>query len=143
MCLPRPVSGYLKESQKGSLIMVFHVMSMYSRSNKKQNTLYFNANYRTEMKLLPIIMDYCPLQLDGLKIFVGVCLHGGFQPKFNFFNANPQISQRNRKVHLTNSLEKIFHNIPNISLRIIRRKNYSLYAILKGNFFSSIYKWYG
>ena len=35
---------------------------MYSRSNKKRNTpIYFNTNYRREMKLVPIIMDYCLL----------------------------------------------------------------------------------
>ena len=34
-------------------------LAMYSSSNKKRNTpIYFNANYRREMKLVPI-MDYC------------------------------------------------------------------------------------
>ena len=34
----------------------------YSSSNKKRNTpIYFNANYPREMKLVPIIMDYCLL----------------------------------------------------------------------------------
>ena len=34
----------------------------YSSSKKKRNTpIYFNANYRREMKLVPIIMDYCLL----------------------------------------------------------------------------------
>ena len=32
---------------------------------------------------------------------------------------------RNRKVHLTNCLETNFHNFFNISLRVIRRRNYS------------------
>ena len=31
------------------------------------------------------------LQFDALKVFLGVCLHGGPQPNFNFFNINPQI----------------------------------------------------
>ena len=45
---------------------------------KKRNTsIYFNTNYRTEMKLVPIIMDYCLLQFDTLKFFLGVRLHGG------------------------------------------------------------------
>ena len=72
-------------------------------------------------------MDYCLLQLDALKFFLGICLHGwgGSQPKFNFFNVNPQIFQRNRKVHLTNCLETNFHDISIISLRVIRRRNYS------------------
>ena len=39
----------------------FHFL-MYSSSKKKRNTsIYFNANYRREMKLVPIIMDYCLL----------------------------------------------------------------------------------
>ena len=42
------------------------------------------------MKLVPIIMDYCLLQFDVLKFFLGVRLHGGSQPNFNFFNANPK-----------------------------------------------------
>ena len=65
------------------------------------------------MKLVPIIMDYCLLQFDALKIFLGVRLHGGSQPNFNYFNVNPQIFQRNRKVPHTNCLEINFHNISN------------------------------
>ena len=38
--------------------------------------MYFSTNYRTEMKLVPIIMDYCLLQFDALKFFLGVSLHG-------------------------------------------------------------------
>ena len=73
---------------------------MYDRSKKKRITLiYFNTNYRAEMKLVPIIMDYCLLQFDALKFFLEVLLHGGFLSNFNFFNANPQIFQRNRKGH--------------------------------------------
>ena len=32
------------------------------------------------MKLVPIIMDYCRLQFDALKFFLGVRLHGKFLP---------------------------------------------------------------
>ena len=93
---------------------------------KTRNTpIYFNTNHRTEMKLIPIIMDYCLLQFDALKFFLRVHLHGRSQPNFNFFNINPEIFQRNRKVHLTNCLETNFHGISIISLRIIRRWNYS------------------
>ena len=50
----------------------------YSSSKKKRNTpIYFNVNYHTEMKLLPIIMNLCLLQFDALKFFLGVRLHGG------------------------------------------------------------------
>ena len=75
------------------------------------------------MKLVSIIMDYC--LLTALKFFLRVRPYGGSQPNFNFFNVNPQIFQRNRKVHLTNCLETNFHDISIISLRVIRRRNYS------------------
>ena len=39
------------------------------KKKKNRNTLiYFSTNYRTEMKLVPIIMDYCLLQFDALKL---------------------------------------------------------------------------
>ena len=59
------------------------------------------------------------------KIFLSGASTWGSQPNFNFFNVKPQNFQRNRKVHLTNCLETYFHNISNISLRVIRRKNYN------------------
>ena len=92
---------------------------------KKDTPINFSTNYRTEMKLVQIVMDYCLLQFDALNFFLWVHLHGGSQPNFNFFNLNPQIFRRNRKVHLTKCLEINFHNISNISLRVIRRRNYS------------------
>ena len=54
---------------------VSHTRIMYSRS--KNTPTYFTTNYRTEMKLVPIIMDYCLLYFDALKIFLGVHLNGG------------------------------------------------------------------
>ena len=52
------------------------IKNMYSRAKKKRNTpIYFNTNCHTEMKLVPIIMDYCLLQFDTLKFFLGVRLH--------------------------------------------------------------------
>ena len=78
------------------------MFTMYSKSKKKRNTpIYFNTNYRTEMKLVPIIMDYCLLQFDALKFFLGVRLHGGSLPNFYFFSVNSQIFQRNRRIHLS------------------------------------------
>ena len=41
-----------------------------------KKTFYFNTKYRTEMKLVPIIMDYCLLQFDALKFSLGLCAHG-------------------------------------------------------------------
>ena len=58
---------------------------------KKKKTIYFYSNNRTEMKLVPIITDYCLLQFDALKFFLGVRLHKGSQSNFNTFNLNPQI----------------------------------------------------
>ena len=50
---------------------------MFSRSEKKRNTpIYFNTNYRTEKKVVPIIKDYYLLHVDTLKFFLGVRLHG-------------------------------------------------------------------
>ena len=52
---------------------------MYSSSKKKKKRnipIYFNTNYRIEIKLVPIIMDYCLLKFDALNFFLGVRLHG-------------------------------------------------------------------
>ena len=68
----------------------FHIFSawntLYIRSKKRgvDIPIYFNI-YIVE-KLEAIIMDYCLLQFDALKIFLGVCLLGGSLPNFNFFN---------------------------------------------------------
>ena len=65
---------------------------MYSRLKKKGNTfISFDTNYHVEMKLVPIIMDYCLLQFVVLKFLLVLCLHGGSQPNFIFFTVNPQI----------------------------------------------------
>ena len=60
---------------------------MLSRSKKH---IYLNTNYRTEMKLVTILMVYWVLQFDALKVFLRVHLHGRSQPNFNFFSVNPQ-----------------------------------------------------
>ena len=46
---------------------------------KKITGIYFNSNYRAEMKVVLIITDYCLLQFDSLKFFLRVCLHGETQ----------------------------------------------------------------
>ena len=80
---------------------------------------------KKKSKLTPVIINFCLVEFDTLKFFFGVCLHGGSLPNFNFFNVNPPIFLRNCKVRLTNCLETNFHNISSISLRVIRRRNYS------------------
>ena len=57
----------------------------------KNIPIYSNTNYRREMKLKAINMDYCLLQFHALKFCLGVNLHEGSLPNFNFFNLNPQI----------------------------------------------------
>ena len=37
---------------------------------KKTTPIYFNKTYLREMKLVPIIMDYCELQFDALIFFL-------------------------------------------------------------------------
>ena len=65
-----------------------HVQSV----KKKMNTpISSNANYRREMKFVPINMNYGLLQFDALKFVLGVRLHGRSLPNFNFFSVNPQI----------------------------------------------------
>ena len=77
----------LTQGELFSIFMSEYFLRVYSISNKKRNTpIYFNTNYRTEIKLVPIIMDYCLLQFDALKFFLGGRLHGGSLPNFNFFN---------------------------------------------------------
>ena len=50
-----------------------------AQSVKKKGTPPINSvtNYRREMKLIPINMDYSLLKFDALKFFLGVPLHGG------------------------------------------------------------------
>ena len=96
-----------------------YIVYMYSTQVRKKNILiYSNTNYSIEMKLVSIIMDYCLLQFDALKFFLGGRLHGGSQPNFNFFNVNTQIFRRFRKVHLKNCLEKKFHKNSNVRLTL-------------------------
>ena len=41
------------------------------RKKKRNTRIYFNTNYCSEMKLVPVIMEYCLLDFDGLKFFKG------------------------------------------------------------------------
>ena len=43
---------------------------------KRKTPINSNTNYRREIKLIPINMDYCLLQFDAVKFFLGVHLHG-------------------------------------------------------------------
>ena len=61
------------------------------QKKKKNTSINSNINYHREMKPEPINMDYGLLQFDASKFFLGVLLHGGSLPNFNFFNVNFQI----------------------------------------------------
>ena len=66
------------------------------------------------------------LEFEAINFFLGIRQHGrGLYLTLIFFQHKPQIFQGNRKVNLTNCLETNFHNISNISLRVISRRNYS------------------
>ena len=84
-----------------------------------------NTKYHRGMKLIPINMDYCLLQFDAVKFFLCARLHGVSLQNLNFFNVNPPIGQRNRKVHHSNCQGTNFHNISGVGLRVIRRRNYN------------------
>ena len=53
---------------------------MFSRSKKKRKSkntpINSTTNYRTEIKLIPIDVDYRLIQFDALKVFLGILLHG-------------------------------------------------------------------
>ena len=66
-------------------------LSQSIKKKKKNTPVYFKTNYRREIKLAPINMDYSLLQFHDLKFVLGVHLHGGFVTNFNFFNIKPQI----------------------------------------------------
>ena len=57
-----------------------------NNNNKKKRNIpiYFSTNYRAEIKLVPIIMDYSLLQFHALNLFLGVNLHRGSLPNLNF-----------------------------------------------------------
>ena len=95
-------------------IWIMHVHLVNNNNNNNSNAIY-----RREMKLVPFNRRYCLLEVAALKFFLGDCLHGESISKFNIFNVNPLIWQRNRKVHRSNLLDTNFHNISDISLRVI------------------------
>ena len=67
--------------------MPFEIKLQSVKKRRKRNTpFYFNTNYRIEMKLVPIIMDYCLLQFNALTFFLGVLQHEGSLTNFKLFN---------------------------------------------------------
>ena len=114
----------VKQHRPWSVLGIFVPLDWSVKGTVGQKNIYIShTNYRREMKLVPIIMHYCLLQFDALKFSLGNRLHGDSPLNFNFFNVNPQIWHRNRKVHGWNCLDTNFHNISDISLRVIRHRN--------------------
>ena len=72
---------------------------LYSRSKKKNYLFQYKLSCRNKTG---------NNHHNALKFFFGVRLYGGSRPNFNFFNVNANFFQQNRKVHLSNSLKKIF-----------------------------------
>ena len=67
---------------------ILYVHSISTVGEKIRTTLYyFNINYRSEIKLEPIIVHYCLLQFDALKFFLIVRQHVGI---YLIFNVNPK-----------------------------------------------------
>ena len=68
------------------LICITHSRSKNKKINKKRNTLInSNANYRREMKLIPIKMYYCLLKFVASQFLLGgLYLTWGSLPNFNF-----------------------------------------------------------
>ena len=71
---------------------LMHSFNKYTVGPKKKIIpINFNTNSRREMKLIRNNMDYCLLEFNALKFFLGVHLHGGSLPNLNFFYVNLQI----------------------------------------------------
>ena len=73
-----------------------------------------------EMKHVPINMDCCLRQFDAFSWYGEGGNMGSLYLNLIFFNVNSQILQRNRKIYCSNNLDKNFHNISDISLRVIK-----------------------
>ena len=56
---------------------VQQVKKKKKRKKERNTPIYFNTNNRTEMKPVPIIMDYCLLQFDALRFSQGSAYMGG------------------------------------------------------------------
>ena len=116
---------------------------MYSGSKKKMNRSYlfqYKLSYRNETGannhgLLFTSISCFNIFLSGAS----TCGGGESLPNFIFFNINPQIFQRNRKVYLSKCLETNFHNISNVSLRVIGGSELWIMQCLKKKVFSPKY----
>ena len=51
-------------------IYIGGVLFIIGQKKKRNSPIYFNTNYRTEIKLVQIIIDYCLFQFDVLKFFL-------------------------------------------------------------------------
>ena len=79
-------------AKKKILFNMRSVKTTKTTTKTKENfSINFSASYRREMKLTPFKMNYCLLQLDALKFFLGVHLHQVSLANFNFFQGKSKI----------------------------------------------------
>ena len=90
-----------------------------------EHLLLSDTHYRREIKLVAINMDYFLLHFDPLKFVLRIRQCGVSVPEFHFFNIKPYVWTQNRKVHRSSCHDTNFHNISDISLRYIMRRNYN------------------
>ena len=130
----------IKATQKKKVWQqILEIFSLCTASQKKKN-YYFKTKYRTETKLVPIIMDYCLFQSDALKFFLGVRLHGGSLHNFNFFNVNPKFFNEIIKFTSQISWKQIFTAFPTLVSELLDVGIIANARILQ-EFFSPKYQW--
>ena len=56
---------------------------------KQKSSINSNKNYRSEIKIIPIKMDYCVLIFNALNFFLVVRLHRVSVPNFIFLKFKP------------------------------------------------------
>ena len=98
--------------------------STVGQKKKKSTPSNLNTNYRREMKLVPVNRDYCLLSFDAFEFSLGSRLHGGSLFNFNFYLCKSPNLTTKSKVYHSDCLDTNFHNISDITLRVIRRRNY-------------------
>ena len=109
------VNTYQEDPNTTKLIFKICVYIRWLKRKKNRNTpTYLNSNYRTKIKLIPIIMDYCLLQFDALQFFLGVRLYGESLLNFDFFKVTP----------------KFFNEIVKITSQIARKQIFTTFLTL-------------
>ena len=80
----------LAKNQICDFIFIAFFSCTVSQKLKGNTPPHFSTNYRREMKLVTINMDYSLLSFDNFKFSLGGRVHRVFVPNFNF-SVNTQI----------------------------------------------------